>query len=263
MKLQAYGLSQASVSGSNLGCLCLGPIVGQQAVRLELDTSSSFLKRYGLLIAVADSGLDDWGTPASLILLEELAQRFYASENREAEWNSLRRSVGAYLDDASQALLSRLADEERVTSSTSLSGVALLEGNVAMVFHIGNCRVLRDSGGYVRMLTTDHTEERTQFRSRVEQANIVQVAEPEVTRYIGILGSGVPDMRMLTWAIGDTFLAGTKGWHGLTSGVARDAIKTAMNAYQEIGEFVERSVREANTADGRSNSTLVAVRVAS
>lgn len=261
MKLEAYGVSVATDPGVNRGCLCLGPFVGQQPVRLEIDTSSSYFKRFGLLLAVADSGVDDWGEPASQIFLEELSTRFYSSENREAEWNSLRQSVGAYLDDANQALLSRLADEERVTSSTSVSGVALLEGNVTMVFHIGNCRVLRDSGGYVRTLTTDHTEERTQFKSSVAEAKVVQVAEPEVTRFIGILGSGVPDMRMLTWAIDDTFLVGTKGWHGLTSGIARDAVKTALNAYYEIADFTERSAREAYMADGRTNSTLVTARV--
>ncbi len=259
MKLEAYGVSVGA--DINRGCFCLGPFVGQQTVRLELDTTSSYFKRFGLLLAAADSGDEDWGEPASQIFLEELSTRFYSSENREADWSSLRQSVGSYLDEANQALLSRLADEERLTSSTSVSGVALLEGNVTMVFHIGNCRVLRDSGGYVRTLTTDHTEERTQFKASIEEAKVVQVAEPEVTRYIGILGSGIPDMRMLTWAIGDTFLVGTKGWHGLTSGVARDAVKTALNAYQELGDFSERSAREAYKADGRTNSTLVTTRV--
>ena len=127
MRLQAYGLSQAPKSGVNFGCMCVGPLVGREAVRVELDASSSFLQRYGMLIAVADTDVDDWGVPASQILLEELAQRFYAFEKVSSDASQLRKSVGTYIDEANIALLSRLADQERVTSTTSLAGIALLD----------------------------------------------------------------------------------------------------------------------------------------
>lgn len=260
MKLKAYGYSQAS-EPHNFDCLCVGPLVGPQPVRLEVDTSSTFIKNYGLLTAVADANPENGVLSSSRILLDELSERFYSRQNKGTNEIALRKSMGDFLDEANQALLSRLADENRVGSSTTLSGFALLEGEVLVVFHIGNCRVLRHTGGYLRPLTEDHAEFRNVYRGRIEQATVVEEGEPELTRYIGILGTGMPDVRVLTWSEGDTLMAGTRGWHGTKRGIARDAIKSALNAYPDLSTFVERSVKEAVRADGQADATMVAVRV--
>jgi serine/threonine protein phosphatase PrpC len=261
MKLQAFGLSQGIADAPNFDCMCVGPVVGTEPIRLEIDSLSSFVKRYGVLVAVADANPENAEATASRILLDELVQRFYSWENKGSDPSGVRRSVGAYLDEANQALLSRLADEERVAASATMSGFALLDGEVAVSFHIGDCRVLRESGGYLRPLTEDHLEIRTSYRGRIEQAILVEEGEPELTRFMGILGTGQPDIRMMNWAPGDTFFAGTRGWHGSHHGIARDAIKTALNAYHELSVFVERSINEAMRADGKVDATLAAVRV--
>jgi len=260
MKLKAFGYSQAC-EPHNFDCFCVGPLVGPQTVRLEVDASSTFIKNFGLLAAVADANPENGVVSSSQILLEDLSERFYSRQNKGTNEIALRKSMGDFLDEANQALLSRLADESRVGSSTTLSGFALLEGEVLVVFHIGNCRVLRQTGGYLRPLTEDHAEFRAAYRGRLEQATLIEEGEPELTRYMGILGTGLPEVRVLNWAEGDTLLAGTRGWHGTKRGIARDAIKTALNVYPDLSTFVERSVKEAIRADGQADATLVAVRV--
>jgi hypothetical protein len=85
--------------------------------------------------------------------------------------------------------------------------------------------------------------------------------EFELTRFLGILGAGYPDIRMVNWGPGDIFLAGTPGWHGNTQGIAFDAIKTGLFAYVDPGEFVSRSLNEALRGDNRTDASLATVRI--
>lgn len=277
MKFQAYGagrpahyarsLTLAHIAAGTTPVLetfdsfCLGPFVGHHPVRLHLDGSSDFVRKYGLLVAVADAAPDGGKVPASQIILEELASRFYAWDRKGEDAMAMRRSVGVNLDDANQALLSRLADEERVTASTTLAGFALFDPDVAIIFHIGDCRVYRDSSTYLRQLTNDHIEERVKPRDLLEKATMVAPRERELARYMGLLGAGEPEIRMLRWAAGDTFLAGTRGWFGGSDGLSRDAIKASLYAVPDVEAFTENSLGVATRIDDSNDATLVVVRV--
>jgi hypothetical protein len=78
---------------------------------------------------------------------------------------------------------------------------------------------------------------------------------------MGLLGAGEPEIRMLRWASGDTFLAGTRGWYGSHDGMDRDVIKAGLYAQPDVEMFTESSLREATKIDDRNDATLVVVRI--
>jgi len=249
------------ITGPNYDCLCVGPFVGTHSVGLELDSESSFFRKYGLLVAVADAEPDDGAVTPSQIFLEELSSRFYAWDHVGDDPNSVRRGVIAHLDDAHQALLSRMADEERTSAIATAAGFALFEPDIAIVFHIGDCRVLRESTGYLRALTADHVSDRIPALSLMDKAEQIKDREPELTHYMGLLGAGEPEIRMHRWCAGDTFVVGTKGWHNIYDGFGPAAMKTSLFAHPEPRDFVEHSSNESLTADRRHDCTVAMVRV--
>ena len=60
--------------------------------------------------------------------------------------------------EAAQARVAEVLQRANLKEAgTTLAGLALFEPNDLIVFHVGDSRVLRISGGYARALTVDHT----------------------------------------------------------------------------------------------------------
>ena len=270
MRIRAAGWShQGTVREKNDDHYCLGQWVEQGALAaLSLDDGSSFWTQYGLLAAVAD-GMGGYagGALASRIVLETLSGHFYAEKRDGASATELIESLQKYFEQTQRVLEHALRRKpELAEAGTTLAGVALLPPDVMVVFHAGDSRVLRASGGYLRPLTTDHTPVAADIlsgRMSEEQASTLPVAS-QLTHSLGLEGdSSIEIGEERLWSPGDAFLMGSDGWHGLGRGLSQRAVRNIWrdNDRTSPDALVRQLVNQAVSEDGRDNATMVMVQL--
>lgn len=244
-------------------------VLGSEALLQTVDGDDSPFQEFGLLCAVAD-GMGGYvgGEVASRTLLESLSQAFYSSPHRGMNANELRQCLEADVAKAKAALNAVLVEKGLEEAGTTLAGLALLPPDIAVIFHCGDSRVLRGSGGYVRSLTVDHTPLADEIASgRLDEAGAAHSPlATKVTRAIGLVGNTeVEFCADIQWEAGDTFLLATDGFAGLGRGLTVAALRRFIYQRQQdeewapltehARELVERAVAE----DGSDNTTLVLI----
>ncbi|RYG44577.1 serine/threonine-protein phosphatase [bacterium] len=204
------------------------------------------------LVAVADGmGGYPGGDVASRTVLAALAEAF--------------DRIGPDVPALIAAAHARLVEETRATypeCGTTLAGVLLVPPGRALVFHIGDSRVLRASSGYLRSLTVDHTPVGPLVAARTltpEEAARVPRANA-LSRSLDA-GSPAPEVEILetTYAPGDTYLLATDGLHGLGRGLSEEDLEDLLD--RPVEDLVARAVELAVEKDGTDNATLVALRI--
>jgi protein phosphatase len=247
--------------------LC-GPFVEQEALcHLELPLSSRSVRQHGLLCAVAD-GMGGYagGALASRTILETLSGFFYAQQREGMDALEMQAILEAGFSHARSALNSHLRrDEQLEDAGTTLAGLLLLQNGIALPFHLGDSRVLRWSGGFVRALTQDHTPMAAEIAAGrlTEQEAALSPQASHLTRAFGLDDkSAVEWGQPLELAAGDVFLLGTDGWHGLGHGLTSRVIRQILNEWQGSDQALVRFLVEAAVEnDGSDNATLLLVRV--
>lgn len=240
-----------------------GLVEGSGTIETVVDTAGELMTDYGLLVCVADGmGGYGGGAEASRVALTALTAAFYAHSRRGASHEQLSGDVTAAVAAAAGAVERLQASGPGFEQSgTTLAGVVLLAPDVLVVFHVGDSRVLRWSGGMLRVLTVDHTLVGAQVAAGqlTEEQALASADGGLLTRSVGGPNGEVEIGRQLTWGAEDLFLLGSDGWFGLGRGVAHDAMTGALSGVLKGPELADHLLREALAADGSDNATVVTV----
>lgn len=262
------GSHRGQVREGNDDHYCIGHHVEQCALTaLSFDADAAFFRDYGLLCAVADGmGGYEGGAIASRVALETLSGYFYAEKRTGATVSDLKAGLERCFTQMQRTLELTLRREAHLArAGSTLAGIALLAPDVLAVFHCGDSRVLRASGGYLRPLTLDHTPvaaDIAQGRLSEEQAATMPVAS-QLTRSLGIEGDSAIEIGdESAWTSSDTFLMGSDGWHGLGRGLSQRALRETLRQHPKASpeEITRLLVSEAVRLDGNDNATLVMIR---
>lgn len=268
MRIHAAGLSdRGRTRETNDDHYCIGPFVEQGTLTaLCFDGDSALFRNYGLLAAVAD-GMGGYagGEVASRVVLETLSALYYSETRRGSSADELAASLERYLEQTQRVLAKTLERSPYYADAgTTLAGLALLSPDCLVIFHAGDSRVMRASGGYVRALTIDHTP----FGADVESGRLSEeeaVAMPEARRLTCSFGRKGERRATVnkdyTWAAGECFLLGTDGFHGLGAGLPRAAIRDAVRGMSDAEALVTSLIHDAVTHDGQDNATLVVIQL--
>ena len=265
MLIRAVGLSSRGSRQENEDYYCIGHRVGQGLLySTECDCDSQAFRDYGLLAAVAD-GIGGYagGAYASKSALVALQHQLYGEKRSGCSKEELAECMRRYLAATQSRLLKALSEKPGFSrAGTTIAGIVLMPPDVLVVFHVGDSRVLRASGGFVRALTVDHTVLGQDIASgRVSEREAAR--NPELLRLTRALGAGgrceVELGAEKSWAPGDRFFICTDGFHGVGRGLPAGAIRESLALGQESVELVKRLVTQSIAFDGRDNSTLVVV----
>jgi PPM family protein phosphatase len=129
---------------------------------------------------------------------------------------------------------------------------------------VGDSRVLRFAGGYVRQLTPDHTPVGSQvFEGTLsEEAAAAHPDAARLTRSLGLVGDSEVELQCgLDWAPGDAFILCTDGVHALDHGLSRQRIQEIMREDGPLPARAQRMVDEAAASEHADNSTIVLVEI--
>jgi len=266
MRIHVAGLSDRGISRSrNEDHYCIGQWVEQCAlISVTFDCRAEFFRRYGLLAAVAD-GMGGYAGSAyaSRTALEVLQAQFYGETRPGCTRDGFVEDMRHYLSRTQTLLSGALQRKEGFgDAGTTIAGVAMMPPDLLVVFHAGDSRVFRASGGFVRALTVDHTPLGRDLASgRIsEQEAATAPASSRLTRSLGVaINCEVELAREQCWAGGDRFLLGTDGWYGAGRGLGRDMIRESLGQEPDIGALVHGLVARSVQVDGRDNSTLVVI----
>lgn len=268
MRIAAAGFSdRGRVRADNDDHYVVGPFVEQGTLlALACDSESRAFRRYGLLVAVAD-GMGGYagGGEASRLALETLTAQFHGDSREGCTPAELADALARYLAETQRALAGWLARHPHYAEAgTTLAGVALMPPDALVVFHIGDSRVLRAAAGFVRPLTVDHTPVGADLatgRLTAEQAAALPAAH-QLTRSLGAYGDAHVEVSAEhTWAPGTHIIIGTDGWHGVGTGLPREAVQAIIRQGGDAEVLARTLVERAVEADGSDNATVVVVEV--
>lgn len=265
MRICAAGLSCRGARPENQDHYCIGQRVGQGLLySVEYDRDSESFRDYGLLAAVAD-GMGGYagGAYASKAALLALQDLFYGEKRTGCSWEEFAGCVRRYLSAVQSRLLQALSEKPGFgEAGTTVAGITLMPPDLLVVFHAGDSRVLRASGGFVRALTVDHTGIGQDIASgRISEHDAYQVPELlGLTRALGAGGRAEVEIGLeKSWAPGDRFIIASDGFHGVGKGLSNSAIRRALTYELDTAAQVKRLMAQSLLADGRDNSTLVMV----
>ena len=140
-------------------------------------------------------------------------------------------------------------DEDRLTEAVPLA--APVSGGDALICFLGDSPAFLLREGVLRRLTRPHNDADLLRKLKIPGRR------PSLTRYLGIEESGSavrPEFVRIPLCTGDRFLLCTDG---LTNMVAEDKIREIMTAEAESGSCAGVLLKEALSAGGRDNITIV------
>lgn len=260
-----FGVAGASHPGRkrahNDDWFCIGHHVEQAAsLSLEFSGASRFFSEYGLLCAVADGiGGYEGGARAAQVALQTLGARVYACQRDGMDADAVLRSLREDLAEVARVTEATLRREGLPDAGTTLAGLLLLPPDIAVKFWCGDSRILRESGGYVRALTLDHSPLARDVAQGIliEQAAAQSPLASKLSRSLGAGGNGEIECDAETvWEKGDRFLLCTDGFHGLGRGLSLAELRARVGRAN-----AESLVNAAVEADGSDNATLVEVKI--
>lgn len=268
MHIQVAGLSDQGLSRQhNDDHYCIGHWVEQNAfVSCTFDCQTAFFQQYGLLTAVADGmGGYSGGSYASQKALEILMAQFYGESRAGCSKDEFNECLRRYLLQTQKLLSGALKRKEGFEDAgTTIAGLAMLSPDYLLLFHAGDSRIVRASGGFIRTLTIDHTPIGPDIASgRIAEEDAATFPEAtQLTRSLGVrVDSEVELSADYTWVAGDVFLIGTDGWYGVGRGLSRDTIRRLIHEECDINSLLKRCILESVQSDGKDNSTLVIVNI--
>lgn len=206
----------------------------------------SFAARDDLqLWAVADGlGGMAGGDIASALVVHRLVADHATRSDAPVPWlTDPELRLRAALSRAHEEVLAQHGDEQATMASTI--AVLRLDGPRAIVAHVGDSRVYRLRDERLEQLTVDHSLATDPDPSR----------RHVVTRALGVVGAGHPDVRVDRHRPTDTYLVCSDG---LTNALDHDAI-TAILVREPLERAAGRLLAAALEAGGSDNVTVIVV----
>lgn len=261
IKLNIYGKSDVGLERKhNEDAFLIGSIIeNKEDVYTEVYLESSFIKKYGFLIAVADGiGGHAAGDVASELALNHLSRFFLSSQNALLQ----NEEVIKTLKDSIIAAHNVILDMGKTNIDYSGMGTTLVgtyfTSNKLYVYNVGDSRLYRFRNGALRQLTKDHSLVQILIDTR-QIIHEESYTHPQKNVITNSLGGGdnkcKPDIvDNLTYFTGDIFLLCSDG---LSDMVAEDIIEGILNSEKSIQEKVICLINTANDNGGKDNITVV------
>lgn len=136
--------------------------------------------------------------------------------------------------------------------------VAVIRGSQALIAHLGDSRAYLLRQRRFERLTSDHSVAELLIRSgeiSVEEA-AEHPARAQLTRYVGMSGDAVADVRAIKLFPGDRLLLCSDG---LTSMLNQRHIRTILLEERDPAVACQRLIAAANTAGGSDNVSVITV----
>ena len=268
MKIQIAGLSHpGNVRDSNDDHFSIGQAVSQKtSLHQTVETTSAEFERHAVLLAVAD-GMGGYagGEIASRTFLEALTKTFYSKTLPRLSGADAGEFLRYCLNMACDAVINRLNKKRELEEGgTTVAGLALFAPDVAIVFHIGDSRVLRINGRFMRPLTVDHTLVGAEVASgqMTEEEAMLDPEMRALTRSVGVVGTNDPEINHeLFWAPNDRFILCTDGLHGVGRSLNAQEIREASMEELDTALLTQKLVSMALTKGGQDNITCVVVQI--
>ena len=203
------------------------------------------------LYAVADGmGGHRGGAVASQLALESLGSTFRAHGD----------PLGRQVRDANDAVFERSIEDQAVAGMGTTLTAIQIDGDQAILAHVGDSRAYLLRAGDLRQLTEDHT-----LVNRMVKAGELTPQEAEVhphrnvlVRSLGTEPSVKVDELSVGIADGDRLLVCSDG---LTGMVTEEQIKAILESTPGPDEAAHRLIRAANRAGGIDNITVIVLDV--
>jgi protein phosphatase len=144
-----------------------------------------------------------------------------------------------------------MKERERSASAGTTALLFAVSGGDALICFLGDSPAFLLREGVLRRLTRPHNDAELLRKLKIPGRR------PSLTRYLGIEESGSavrPEFVRVPLCTGDRFLLCTDG---LTNMVAEDKIREIMTAEAESGSCAGVLLKEALSAGGRDNITIV------
>ena len=268
MKIQIAGLSHpGNVRESNDDHFSIGQAVSQKtSLHQTVETTSSEFQKHGVLLAVAD-GMGGYagGEIASRTFLEALTKAFYANPLPRLSAPDAGDFLRICLNVACEAVVNRLNKKRELEEGgTTVAGLALFPPDVAVVFHIGDSRVLRVNGRFLRPLTVDHTLVGADVAAGLmtEEEAMLDPEMRALTRSVGIMGTNDAEINHeLFWSQNDRFIICTDGLHGVGRSLNAHDIREAAMEELDTALLTNRLVSMALGKGGQDNITCIVAQI--
>ena len=206
------------------------------------------------LFAVADGlGGHNAGDVASRLVVESFERSLAGGVDRAERW------VRSAFTTANLAVHDHAVEHPDVFGMQSTATLLLLEGNRAVIGHVGDCRAYLVRGGDADLCTTDHSRAMEMLRMRIitpEQA-VDHPMRNQLTRSLGAEILLQVDISRRDLAGGDTLVLCCDGlWSEVGGAEIADIAGTAPPA-----EAAEKLVATALEREAPDNVSVIVVRV--
>ena len=158
----------------------------------------------------------------------------------------------------SRQLLEASADQPGMKGMGTTLALVWMRGATAFLVHVGDSRIYRARGSQITRLTDDHSVvaqmvQRGEIRPELARAH---PANGRLTRYIGLEGDAVPDVRAVEICKGDRFLLCTDG---LTNVVPDEEIAAVLRVNPNPAPACRALIGLAAAHGGMGNTTALVI----
>lgn len=263
----------AMVQPTPMSELCQLEAAGASDVgRIREHNEDTFLIRQDLgLYLVADgAGGHNAGEVASALAARSLSN-YFGSTVREThdkpEFDHFGLSNGARrmsrgIKKANQDIvaISKGSTEHRGMGTTVVAAGYSARSGLLHIGHVGDSRCYRLRGGYLELLTQDHSllNDVLEQRPELDESVLTRLPKNVVTRALGMEENVRVSIRSHAVAIGDRYLLCTDG---LSKPVPPSAIAEVMAKPAPPAALAAELVQLANAAGGPDNVTVVVLEV--
>ena len=228
-------------------------------VRQENEDACLVAPERGLFVVSDGMGGHQAGAAASRIVTNVLPTLL----ERELGWDQLsservRRSLTRAVRELSGQLREEAKKRPDLAGMGATVALALLMGRHAHFAHLGDSRAYLFRRGRLQQLTADHTVTAALLHlGEIEEKDALgHPARHRLTRYVGMEGEALPDLRVVELRVGDCLLLCSDG---LTGMVPDRHIAQVLRRQRTPEEACEALVAAANAAGGRDNVSVIVI----
>ena len=228
-------------------------------VRQENEDACLVAPERGLFVVSDGMGGHQAGAAASRIVTNVLPTLL----ERELGWDQLsservRRSLTRAVRELSGQLREEAKKRPDLAGMGATVALALLAGRHAHIAHLGDSRAYLFRRGRLQQLTADHTVTAALLHlGEIEEKDALgHPARHRLTRYVGMEGEALPDLRVVELRVGDRLLLCSDG---LTGMVPDRRIAQVLRRQRTPEEACEALVAAANAAGGRDNVSAIVI----
>lgn len=255
-----FNRSKPGLCPKAVGTLVFCGLTNPGLVRPENEDAWFADPEQGLVLVSDGMGGQSAGALASRIVVEVLPHMI---RQRMQGW---RRISGTEAKENLKVILRELSGEvrRRTEGQPGLDGMgatvvlALIRGRRALIGHMGDSRIYLFRRKRLKLLTKDHTVVRLLVESGdiSEAEALTHPSSSQLTRFVGMTGEPLPEVRSIFLENGDRLLLCSDG---LSRMVSDQKLTSLLSKGRSLPGACKSLIAAANEAGGRDNITTVLV----